>query len=121
MPWTDFGREFLAECAMGTNDLTALVLEVGVGDSAAAFDPAQVDLQGASTLRKAVLGGFPTRALNQITLAAEFEGAEAVWHWREWGLFDDAGNMYVREVEDLGDKAADEPRIFYPSVRAGEV
>ncbi len=121
MPWTDFGREFLAQCAMGETDLTALVLEVGVGDGDAAFDPAQVDLQGGDTLRKAVLGGFPSRALNRITLAAEFEGAEAVWHWREWGLFDDAGNMYLREVEDLGVKAAGEPRVFYPMVRAGEV
>ncbi len=121
MPWTTVGRELLAEALMGTRSFDDLTLEVGVGDGNAAFDVGQVDLQGANTLRKGMLGGFPSRANNEITLAAEFLRAEANWEWHEWGLFDDAGNMYFREVEFLDEKTSAHARIFYPVIEAGEV
>ena len=119
MSWTDFGKEFLAQCTMGETDLTTLTLNIKVGDDNTAFDVTQTDLQGINTAEKGMISGFPTRTGNEIQLSAEFLRLEANFDWLEWGIFDDGGNMYYRKVEDNGIKQNDENRVFNPIIKAG--
>ena len=72
----------------------------GVGDSDAIFESTQQDLQGASTLRKAMMHGYPKRHLNEIIFRALFDKDEANWTWKETAIFNELinGDMLSREV-----------------------
>lgn len=82
---------------------------LGVGDSATAFDHADVDLKAAvNKLRKGMNGGYPTYTDMVVQFQADFTGAEATYTWNEVGTFNDAaaGQMLNRKVQALGTKAA---------------
>jgi hypothetical protein len=82
---------------------------LGVGDSSAAFDQAQTDLQSAThKLRKAMDGGYPTRVSATLTFRATFGTTEANFAWNEVGIFDASagGTMYGRTPDALGTKTS---------------
>jgi len=93
---------------LGGTAISSANAYIGVGDGNAAFVANQVDLQGASSLRKAMVGGYPSRAAQTVTLRSEFTGAEANFDWLEYGLFWGAAgsNMLSRRVQNLGTKAS---------------
>jgi hypothetical protein len=111
MPMTNAGRNHIAQTLIGEavtafNEANA---HLGVGDSAAAFDATQTDLQAATNkLRKAVSAGYPTRAANVLTFRSLFGTSEANWVWAEWAAFNAAaaGVMLNRKVEALGTKTS---------------
>jgi hypothetical protein len=85
--------------------------KLGVGDSATAFDHADIDLKAAANfLRKGMNGGYPTYTDMVVTFQADFTGAEANYAWNEVGTFNDitpgAGQMLNRKVQVLGTKGA---------------
>jgi|SoiMethySBSTD1v2_1073268.scaffolds.fasta_scaffold02610_10 hypothetical protein len=109
MPLTNTGADHIAGLIIGTgtsfNNGTA---RIGVGNSNAAFNAAQTDLQGASVQRKLQEPTYPLRAANVLTFRSLFTTAEANFAWEEWGLFNQAaaGIMLCRKVEPLGTKTS---------------
>jgi hypothetical protein len=110
MPLTDAGRNHIAQTLVGEavtafNNANA---RLGVGDSATAFSKAHTDLQGGNKFRKAMEGGYPTRATNVLTFRALFATGEANFAWNEWAVFNAAssGVMLNRLVEALGTKTS---------------
>lgn len=82
---------------------------IGVGDSGNAFDSAQTDLQASTNkLRKCMVGGYPARASQTVTLRAQFTGTEANFTWREYAIFWGAtgSKMLSRRVQGLGTKSS---------------
>jgi hypothetical protein len=81
---------------------------LGVGDDATAFANTQTDLQGANKYRVAVDVGYPTRSTRTLTWKATVDGDHGNWNWLEEGVFNasSAGDMFCREVEDLGTKGS---------------
>jgi hypothetical protein len=108
MPLTDAGRNHIATDLNGeaVTEFNNANANLGVGNSNAAFNKAQTDLQGGSTLRKGMDATFPSRATNVITAKSTFLPAEANFAWEEWGYFNAgaAGTMLNRKVESLGTK-----------------
>ena len=113
---TNVGRDFIAGALTGSEAVLfdAANTYIGVGNSNAAFDTSQTDLQGASKIRKGMESGYPIRTGNQIELKAVFAGDEANFAWEEWGTFNaaSAGTMLHREVEYNGTKQAGQTWIF---------
>lgn len=82
---------------------------IGVGDSTTPFSSLQTDLQASTNvLRKGMVGGYPARAAQTVTLQSSFGSSEANFAWNEWGLFWGASgaNMLSRKVQSLGTKAS---------------
>lgn len=110
MALTNTGINSIAQAVI--NDGTPVLFDaanarIGVGDSAAAFDKTQTDLQATTNnLRKAMDSGYPTRSNNALTFQATFGSTEANFSWNEWGIFNAEadGVMLSRKVENLGTK-----------------
>lgn len=109
MPITTAGRNIVSQFITGAStayyNLTNA--RIGVGDSTTVFAVGQTDLQaGANRFRK--LCTTASTAVNVMTFAATFTGAEANFSWQEWGIFNDAsaGTMLSRRVENLGVKVS---------------
>ena len=101
---TERGLEAIASRMMLDDVISAFDVNnaaLGVGDSSAAFDNAQSNLLGTNTFRKTMDDGYPQRTDNQITFKATFDADEAVFMWREEGIFNDltGGIMLTRESE----------------------
>jgi len=83
---------------------------LGVGNSNTAEAIGQVDLQGGSTLRKAMNATFPSVAAAVITFQSTFTTAEANFTWLEVGTFNSGAGatMLNRKVPvgGLGTKAS---------------
>jgi hypothetical protein len=79
-----------------------------VGDSTTAAAVGQTDLQGTSTARVAMDGGFPTRTTNSITFQATAGTGVANFSWQEWGIANasSGGTLFNRKVENLGTKTS---------------
>jgi hypothetical protein len=118
MPLTNAGRDAMASRLI--NDATTVEFDnanakIGVGDSNAAFDVVQTDLQAAvNKLRKGMDATFPTIAGNALTFKSTFIGGEANWAWQEWAVFNaQAGStMLNRVVEYNGTKLAGQTWIL---------
>lgn len=108
MPLTDAGRIRIAALLAGeaVEPFDFANAHVGVGNSAAAFAEDQTDLQGVTSTRVAV--DSVERTGDVLTFVATFGEDVGEHAWAEVGVFDDpaAGTMLVREVIDLGTKAA---------------
>lgn len=108
MPLSNVGRDHIASAVVGAavDPFNATNAHLGVGNGTAVFDAAQTDLQGASSLRKLMDGGYPTNSTNVLTYRATFGTADANFAWEEWGVFNaaSAGTMLNRRVESLGTK-----------------
>lgn len=64
--------------------------KVGVGDSDAAWDPGQTDLQGTNTYSKSIDSAVTVQN-NVLSMTCTFTGNEANFEWKEFGVFvDDA-------------------------------
>lgn len=118
MPLTNAGRDFINGAYMGAvtaplfNSTNAVI---GVGDSAAAFSAAQIDLQASvNKFRKAMDATYPQRTANVTVYKSTYASAEANYAWNEWGVFNDpaAGTMLNRVVEYNGTKLAGQTWYF---------
>lgn len=81
---------------------------IGIGDSSAAEDAAQTDLQAAANKTyKGMNAGFPSRAAQTVTFQADFLDADANYDWAEWVIDNGAapGKTLNRKVAVLGTKA----------------
>jgi hypothetical protein len=116
---------FLGNCFLneGINEIFALVCGtgatkfdntnayIGVGDSDAAADPLQTDLQGASKTYKAMDASYPTYGSSQKgTWRSTFGSGDANYAWKEItvanGSSGAAKNMN-RKVQAMGTKTSD--------------
>lgn len=108
MPLSNAGRDHIASAVVGADvdPFDATNAHLGVGNGTAVFAATQTDLQGASSLRKPMDGGYPTDSTNVLTYRATFGTADANFAWEEWGVFNanSAGTMLNRRVESLGTK-----------------
>lgn len=107
MALTTAGREFLIRAAMGleTNFFNEANSYIEVGNSSAAFNPAQTTLLGSNKVRKKMNAGYPkVLSPTQIEIQVDFLEEEAVFAWEEWGWFNAAlnGVMLSREVSTQG-------------------
>lgn len=109
MPLLTAGRDFYVSRLHGN---TAQALDsthsyIAVGDSAAAFNAAQTDLQASTNkVRKLVSNGYPTLFGNAATYVVTFDENEANFTWQEWGIAnaDTGGTLLNRKVAFLGVK-----------------
>ena len=104
----------------GFNELWALVIgsssnhfgsatlsQIGVGNSTAAANAAQTDLQGAGSLYKGMTTNYPTSKgeAGKMYFKAEFATTEANFAWQEWSIKQSVSNLNLnRKVESLGTK-----------------
>jgi hypothetical protein len=102
------GIQIMLDAFIGTS-ITAFSnanARIGVGDSNTAATATQTDLQAATNkLRKGMDATFPSRASQTMSWKASFTGAEALFAWQEWGIFNaasGAASMFNRKVESLG-------------------
>ncbi len=121
MPLTTVACTELARMVMGDsptlyNNANA---RIGVGDSSTAFSAGQTDLQGSNKFRKGMEASYPQRSSNELTFRSLYATDEANFHWREWGLFNDAsaGTMLNRKVSDQGEKTSSEAWQFTVTVQ----
>ena len=91
---------------------------LGVGNGTAAFDAAQTDLQGDSTIRKGMDAGYPSAIPPVATFRSIFTPEEANFDWQEWAIFNAAtgGTMLNRVVESNGTKLNNQTWILEVSV-----
>lgn len=108
MPLSNAGRDLISQALVGEafTGFDNANAHIGVGNSVTAFSKTHTDLQGASKYRKAMDGGYPTRATNLLTFRATYGTSEANFAWEEWGVFNasTSGTMLNRKVESLGTK-----------------
>jgi hypothetical protein len=111
MPLCNAGLDLIAQLIIGAGTpLSHANAYLGVGDSTAAFNAAQTDLQATSNKSyKSVDTYFPTiSGGNQITFQATFGPSDANFSWNEWAIFSgviSSGTMLVRKVETIGSGA----------------
>ena len=87
---------------------------LGAGDSSAAFNLTQTNLQGAvnvtNRVRKAMNATFPSRSGQVLTFQSNFATTDANFVWNEWAAFnnvtDGSGTMLNRGVSNLGTKTS---------------
>ena len=97
-----------------TTDFTTGNAYLGVGDDTTAYASSQTDLVAATNkLRKGMYSGsYPSRSGAVLTFKSTFLDAEAVWDWREVGIFNAAaaGTMLTRDVpaSSLGPKPSNQ-------------
>jgi hypothetical protein len=112
MALVNLARDMSADAVIGGSTYTkfnAANAHLGVGDSSAAFDVSQTDLQAASNkLRKAMDATYPSRSGNVVTYRATFGTSEANFAWNEVGVFNavSGGQMLSRLVSALGTKTS---------------
>ncbi|MCC6381816.1 MAG: hypothetical protein IT304_04865 [Dehalococcoidia bacterium] len=112
MALVNLARDMSADAVIGGSTYTkfnAANAHLGVGDSSAAFDPAQTDLQAASNkLRKPMDATYPSRSANVVTYRATFGTSEANFAWNEIGVFNalSGAQMLSRLVSALGTKTS---------------
>lgn len=107
MALTTAGINFLSQAAIGQGiPFNAANAHLGVGNGADTFEATQTDLQGASSVRKAMDDGYPVLDAPKITFKSTFAPGEANFSWNEWGIFNAAtgGIMLNRVVESNGTK-----------------
>ena len=115
MALTATGVNFLSQAAIGQGTpFNAANARIGVGNGTAAFAPSQNDLQGTSTLRKAMDAGYPTVSPPVVTFKSTFAQNEANFAWNEWGIFNAAtgGVMLNRVVESNGTKQSNQTWVL---------
>ena len=94
-------------CGNGGTAYSNANAEIGVGDSNAAEDASQTDLQGTYTTYKGMDAGYPTSGTNQkAVFQATFGENEANHDWKEWTVRNGAtaGKNMNRKVQDMGTK-----------------
>ncbi len=81
---------------------------LGVGDSNAAAQATQTDLQATTNKTyKAMDSGYPTTTNQKITLKASFGSSEANYAWNEWVVKHGTSAVCLnRKVEALGTKTS---------------
>jgi len=82
---------------------------LGVGDSDAAEDATQTDLQGTNKTYKGMDTDYPTYGSNQqVVFRSTFDGTEANHAWKEFTVDNGAtaGKNLNRKVSDQGTKAS---------------
>jgi len=82
---------------------------IGVGDSSAAADASQTDLQGTNKKWNPMDAGYPTSTNQKATWRASFADGDANFTWNEWGVCNASGTaaggtLLNRKVENLGTK-----------------
>jgi len=82
---------------------------IGVGDSSAAADASQTDLQGTNKKWNPMDAGYPTSTDQKATWRASFADGDANFTWNEWGVCNASGTgaggvLLNRKVENLGTK-----------------
>lgn len=115
MALTTAGIKFLVQAAVGQGRFfNAANAMLGVGNGTTAFNEAQTDLQGTSTLRKAMDEGYPVVQDNEITFKSTFDLGDANFPWHEWGVFNSAtgGVMLNRVLESNGAKQSNQTWVF---------
>ena len=81
--------------------------QLGVGDSSAAEDATQTDLQGTNKLYKSMDAGYPTAGTDQKAVwRATFGGDDANWAWEEFSVKNANDINLNRKVESKGTKAS---------------
>ena len=102
------GKRALVTGAGGTAYSSANA-HIGVGDSSAAADASQTDLQGANKKWNPMDAGYPTSTNQKATWRASFADGDANFTWNEWGVCNASGTaaggtLLNRKVENLGTK-----------------
>jgi len=103
MPLSNQGRDIIS-AALAGEAFTAFdsTATLAIGDSGAAFDKTHTDLQGTKA-SFALDATYPQRqSSNEVAYRFTAQKAEANFQWREVGLFNSAGEMLLRDVQDLG-------------------
>ena len=82
--------------------------QIGVGDSSAAADPSQTDLQAATNKTyKGMETGYPTSTSQKATFKSSFGDSEANYIWNEWVVKQSTSAKCLnRKVENLGTKTS---------------
>lgn len=107
----DTGIGILLDAVIGTA-ITAFSnanSRLGVGDSTAAWNTTQTDLQAATNkLRKAMDATFPSRSGHVMTWRSTFATTDANFAWQEWAIFNAAasGTMLNRGIQNFGTKTS---------------
>lgn len=115
MALTTAGINFISQAVIGQGTVfNAVNARIGVGNGTAPFTAAQTNLQGASTLRKAMDAGYPAITPPVITFKSTFAKEEANFPWNEWGIFNAStgGVMLNRVVESNGTKQANQTWVL---------
>lgn len=104
------GIQLMENLLIGAGGTTAsnTTAQIGVGNGITAAAATQTALQGASTLYKGMLTGYPARTNQTLDFRSEFISGEAEFAWEEWAIRNDATAAVLlnRKVEALGTKAA---------------
>ncbi|MBP2704414.1 hypothetical protein JOL79_11375 [Microbispora sp. RL4-1S] len=119
------GASNLWECLLGNGTSTAgqsltffnnsnAYLGVGNNSTSSAAAATQTNLQGSSTLRKAMDSTYPqhtdatTSGAASTVFRSTFGTSDANFAWEEWGIFNasSSGRMLNRKVESLGTKSS---------------
>jgi len=82
--------------------------QIGVGDSSAAADPSQTDLQAATNKTyKGMESGYPTSTSQKATFKSSFGNDEANYAWNEWVVKQSTSAICPnRKVDSLGTKTS---------------
>lgn len=119
MAITAAGINFISQAVTGQGTFfNAANARLGVGNGTTAFSPAQTNLQGSSTFRKAMDAGYPMNAAPVVIFKSTFAPAEANFSWNEWAIFNAAsgGVMLSRVVESNGTKQSNQTWILEVAV-----
>ena len=116
MSLTNNGRDEIVKCLMGVGTIfNSSNARLGIGDSGAAFQTTQVDLQATNNKFRQVMDtGYPIINGNDITFKATYNGDQANFAWQEWGVANSAtdGTLLNRCVEYNGTKLQGQTWIF---------
>lgn len=119
MALTAAGINLIAQTIIGQGiPLTSANAYIGVGNGTVAFNAAQTDLQGESTIRKGMDAGYPSANPPSAVFRSIFAPEEANFAWQEWGIFNSAtgGTMLNRVVESNGTKLDNQTWILEVNV-----
>lgn len=105
---TTAGATLMAGALIGESftPFNAANARLGVGNSGAAAEPEQTDLQGGSKVRLPMQAGYPQRVGNVLTFRALAGTGQAAFQWDEVGVFNAAsgGTMLWRLPRSFGTK-----------------
>ncbi|MBW2649001.1 MAG: hypothetical protein JRC53_04160 [Deltaproteobacteria bacterium] len=91
---------------------------IGVGDSTAAAEATQTDLQGTNKTYKAMDTGYPQVSGQTVTFRAAFGADDANYDWQEFVVDNGAaaGKTLNRKVENHGTKASGDTWVIEISI-----
>lgn len=116
MSLTNSGRDEIVKCLIGVGTIfNAANAKLCIGDSGAAFEATQTDLQAtANKFRQGMDPTYPLISGNEITFKATYGGDDANFAWNEWGVANAAtgGTLLNRVVEYNGTKLQGQTWIF---------